>query len=75
MPTSQKSSDGYNTSLGFENFVGKLGISTSDLRPSGWGEFESRKLFVVTDGEFVSKEEKIKILSVDGNRIVVKKII
>ena len=75
LPTSQKSSDGYNTSLGFENFVGKLGISTSDLRPSGWGEFESRKLFVVTDGEFVSKEEKIKILSVDGNRIVVKKII
>jgi len=75
LPTSQKSSDGYNTSLGLENFVGKLGISTSDLRPSGWGEFESRKLFVVTDGEFVSKEEKIKILSVDGNRIVVKKII
>ena len=74
LPTSQKSSEGYNTSIGLEGFVGKLGISTSDLRPSGWGEFDSKKLFVVTEGEFVDRKEKIEILSVDGNRILVRKI-
>ena len=35
---------------------------------------DSKKLFVVTEGEFVDKKEKIEILSVDGNRIVVRKI-
>ena len=74
LPTSQKSSEGYNTSIGLEGFVGKLGISTSDLRPSGWGEFDSKKLFIVTEGEFVDRKEKIEILSVDGNRILVRKI-
>ena len=74
LPTSQKSSEGYNTSIGLEGFVGKLGISTSDLRPSGWGEFDAKKLFVVTEGEFVDRKEKIEILSVDGNRILVRKI-
>ena len=74
LPTSQKSSEGYNTSIGLEGFVGKLGTSTSDLRPSGWGDFDSKKLFVVTEGEFVDRKEKIEILSVDGNRIVVRKI-
>ena len=74
LPTSQKSSEGYNTSIGLEGFVGKLGTSTSDLRPSGWGDFDSKKLFVVTEGEFVDRKEKIEILSVDGNRILVRKI-
>ena len=74
MPTSQKSSEGYNTSIGLEDFVGKLGYATSDLRPSGWCEFDSKKLFVVTEGEFVDRKEKVQILSVDGNRIVVRKI-
>ena len=73
LQTIQKSSEGYNTSIGLESFVGKLGFATSDLRPSGWAEFESKKLFVVTEGEFVDRKEKVQILSVDGNRIVVRK--
>jgi len=52
--------------------VGKSGVATSDLRPSGWVLLGDQKIFVVTEGEFVKKDQSIKILSVDGNRVVVR---
>lgn len=52
-------------------FVGKTGVSKTVLRPAGIGEFEGVKLNVVSDGEFISKDEKIEVLRVEGNRIVV----
>ena len=32
-----------------------------------------RKIFVVSEGEFIENGDKIRILTVDGNRIVVRK--
>ncbi len=65
---------GYTTSFGFEKHVGKEGHAMSDLRPSGWATVDDDRLFVVTEGDFVSKGQRIKVLKVDGNRIVVRKI-
>ena len=48
------------------------GVATSDLRPSGWVLINNEKIFVVTEGEFIDKDQEIKILSVDGNRVVVR---
>ena len=73
LPTSQKSSAGYNTSIGLENLVGMGGIAASDLRPSGWVTVGEEKLFVVTEGEFLSNGDPVKVLTVDGNRVVVRK--
>ena len=52
--------------------MGKLGKTVTDLRPSGWINVENQKIFVVTEGEFVEKDQPVKILSVDGNRVVVR---
>ena len=71
-PGVESQEEGYSTSIGLEDMVGKIGIATSDLRPSGWALLEDRKIFVVTEGEFVDKDQSIKILSVDGNRVVVR---
>ena len=46
----------------------------SDLRPSGWITSDDQKIFVVSEGDFIEKESKVKILSVDGNRVLVRKI-
>lgn len=73
-PGTQRHEDGYDTSIGLEPLVAKLGQATSDLRPSGWVTVADQKIFVVTEGEFVGKGEPIKVLSVDGNRVVVRKI-
>ena len=71
-PGVESQDEGYSTSIGLEDMVGKSGLATSDLRPSGWALFGERKIFVVTEGEFVDKDQSIKILSVDGNRVVVR---
>ena len=73
-PDTQKSEDGYSSSVGWESFVGKVGIAQSDLRPSGWITSDDQKIFVVSEGDFIEKESKVKILSVDGNRVLVRKI-
>ncbi|MBL7046985.1 MAG: nodulation protein NfeD [Candidatus Marinimicrobia bacterium] len=74
LPISERSSEGYSTSIGLEELVGHEGMAVSDLRPSGWVTVGEKKIFVVSEGEFVTGGEDIKILSVDGNRVVVRKI-
>lgn len=52
-------------------FIGKEGITHTVLRPSGIAEFDGVKLNVVSDGEFIGVDCKIRVLSVEGNRILV----
>ena len=65
---------GFSTSVGWENLVDQEGVAQSDLRPSGWIEVKDQRLFVVTEGDFIEKKSKVKIHSVDGNRVVVRKL-
>lgn len=55
-------------------FIGRNGVSLTVLRPSGMGEFDGVKLNVVSDGEFIGNNAKIRVLAVEGNRILVKEI-
>jgi membrane-bound serine protease (ClpP class) len=72
-PGVQSQEAGYAVSIGLEAFVGKSGETTTDLRPSGWMIVENKKIFVVSEGEYILKGEIVSILSVDGNRVVVRK--
>jgi len=65
---------GYNTSVGWEGLIGKEGETQSDLRPSGWVMVNGQRVFVVSEGDFLEKNCKVRILSVDGNRVVVRKL-
>ena len=74
LPTSEKSSEGYSTSIGLEGLVGQAGVAVSALRPSGWVTVNEQKLFVVSEGEFIAIGDPVKILTVDGNRVVVRNV-
>lgn len=54
--------------------VGKKGHTCSVLRPAGIGNFDGVRLNVVTEGSFIERDVPIEIVSVDGTRIVVRKI-
>lgn len=54
-------------------YVGQTGKAVTVLRPAGIGEFSGVKLNVVSDGEFIAAGEPIRVESVEGNRICVKK--
>ena len=57
-----------------EDLKGKTGISLTTLRPSGKALIDGRKVNVVTEGVFLSKGSKIRVVMVEGNRVVVRKI-
>ncbi len=55
-------------------FVGHEGVSKTVLRPSGMGEFDGVKLNIVSDGEFIPQAAQVRIVRVEGNRIVVEQV-
>lgn len=57
-----------------DNSIGSIGITINDLRPSGTAKFKNKKLDVVTSGEFISKNTEIKIISLEGTKVIVRKI-
>jgi membrane-bound serine protease (ClpP class) len=50
---------------------GLVGVATTPLRPAGKGRFGTRKVDVVTRGEFLDQDTPIQIILSDGNRYVV----
>ena len=66
--------DGYVASLDMEVFLGRQGVTTTVLRPSGLAEFDGVKLNVVSDGEYIAKDTPIRVERVEGSRVVVRKV-
>ncbi len=54
-----------------EEYVGKRGVAVTILRPAGIALIEGKRVNVVTDGEFIEKDERVKVSEVEGGRIVV----
>ena len=52
--------------------IGQQGISRTMLRPAGKAEFDNRLVDVVSDGPFILPDVSIEVVSVTGNRIVVR---
>jgi len=53
---------------------GKHGIALTLLRPAGKAEINGKKFDVVTEGGYVQKNEKVKVVMIKGKEIVVRKI-
>ena len=69
--------DGSSTSLSEEHMqslVGAEGVAVTALHPSGNGEFDGKRLDVVSNCGFIAKDSPIRIVAVEGLRITVDKI-
>lgn len=66
--STSKSADNYST------FLGKEGESASELRPAGFAILNGKRIDVVTQGEMISKGEKIKVVKIDGGRVIVQAV-
>ena len=53
--------------------VGHLGIASTMLRPAGRAKIDGKSHDVVTEGGFVEKSMPVKVVKVEGNRIIVRK--
>lgn len=68
-----KSSDGFisGESNDYGQLIGKEGTVDSKLRPVGRVLILGRLYNATTQGEFIDKGKNIKVINVDGNRIIV----
>jgi len=55
-------------------YVGKEGEAQTELRPAGMVLVEGKRIDVVTAGELVERGRRVRVVMVEGNRIVVKAI-
>lgn len=65
--------EGYVATQDMEVFLGREGVTTTVLRPTGMAEFDGVKLNVSADGEYIAKDEPVRVIRVEGARVVVKK--
>lgn len=65
---------GYRSTEDMEIFLGREGVTTTVLRPTGMAEFDGVRLNVVSEGEFVPSGEKVQIVRVEGSRILVRTV-
>ncbi len=54
------------------HLVNKEGVALSDLRPAGIANINDERVDVVTQGDFINAKTHIKVLRIEGNRVVVK---
>ncbi len=55
-------------------YVGKRGVTRSDLRPAGIAEVDDTRLDVVSEGGFIERDENIEVVAVDGPRVIVARL-
>ena len=73
LSTRQTSKGGYVApKVQYETNLGRVGISLTQLRPAGTADFEGEYLDVVTEGGFIGPGTGIRIIAVEGTRIVVR---
>ena len=57
-----------------DDLLSSEGVAITTLRPSGTANINGHKVDVVSEGEMILKDTKIKVTDVKGNRIVVKPV-
>ncbi len=65
---------GYISAPDRQDLIGTIGLTTTDLRPSGTAEFGDERIDVVTEGPFLEAGVRVKILNADGYRHVVREV-
>ncbi|MDP4836594.1 MAG: hypothetical protein NWS01_05505 [Burkholderiales bacterium] len=74
LSTELETSDGFSSSPPSDyQWLGRTGQAHSTLRPAGIADFQGHRVDVVSDGEFIDAGTPIRVLHVDGNRIVVQR--
>ena len=65
---------GYRSTEDMEVFLGREGVTTTVLRPTGMAEFDGVRLNVMSEGEYVQSGTPVQIVRVDGSRILVRAV-
>ncbi|NLY79871.1 MAG: nodulation protein NfeD [Lysinibacillus sp.] len=66
--------DGYVSNVNRIDLIGKEGKTLTPLRPSGTVLINDERIDVVSEGNYIESDRKVKVVEVEGSRIVVREI-
>jgi len=66
---------GYVSNKNRVELVGKFAVTMTPLRPAGTIRIDNERIDAVSDGSFVGKDKHVKIIKVEGSRIVVREAV
>ncbi|HJV17283.1 MAG TPA: NfeD family protein [Bacillales bacterium] len=69
---SARKEDGYVSNKNRTDLLGDVGVTLTVLRPAGTALFKDERVDVVTEGGFIPNNTKVKVIEVEGARIVVR---
>ncbi|MBS4535269.1 nodulation protein NfeD [Clostridium sp. D2Q-14] len=72
--TKQEGDSGYSSIIDNRKYLYDEGIALTTLRPSGTIVVNGDRLDAVTEGQFIMKGERIKVVKIEGSKVVVRKI-
>jgi membrane-bound serine protease (ClpP class) len=58
----------------YRKFLEKEGVAKTDLRPAGVVLVDGQRVDVVTEGAMIEVGARVKVVAVEGNRIVVRRV-
>lgn len=70
----ESNESGYRSAEDMSAFVGREGIATSVLRPTGIADFDGVRLNVSSEGDFVQTGARVRIISVEGQKVLVRRV-
>jgi membrane-bound serine protease (ClpP class) len=71
---STNTESGYVSNKSRAELLGLEGVALTTLRPSGTAIIADERLDVVTEGGFISQGQRVKVVKVEGSRIVVREL-
>jgi membrane-bound serine protease (ClpP class) len=74
LSTTEAEVQGYRSSPAeYGSLLGKEGVALTLLRPAGTALIDGAKFSVVSEGDFIEKDSRIRVSKIEGYRIVVEK--
>jgi membrane-bound ClpP family serine protease len=56
------------------HLLGRQGVATTPLLPSGKARFDEELVDVIADGEVVDRNQPVVVVEVRGNRVLVRQV-
>ena len=63
---------GYVSADEHKELIGCVGIVSRELRPAGTVILNGEPVDVVSEGDYIPKGQEVRVVSVNGNRVVVR---
>jgi membrane-bound ClpP family serine protease len=65
---------GFSGTADLSGFLDRQGVAQTTLRPAGTAVFDGLKVDVVTEGEFISRGAAVRVIKVEGRRVLVREV-